>query len=156
MRLVMTVLARDEEDIIGWNLRYHLSRGVDHIIVTDNRSQDGTRDIVREIGRSGRVTYLFEPQDDFSQDPDDGLYTDLEIDVNALDWSGYNTERSGSGDDLREYVVEYVGPVTALRGSLSVGAGAASDKRFLYRISGRGESVRGSTRVIQTIYATAE
>jgi Tfp pilus assembly protein PilX len=102
------------------------------------------------------INYAGAPTVDFSANGDDGFYTDIEIDVNRLDWTEYQTERAGAGENLREYIVEYVGPVTALRGTLSVGAGAASDKRFLYRISGRGESTRGSTRVIQTIYATAE
>lgn len=68
MRIVMTLLVRDEEDIIEWNLRYHLSRGVDHFVVTDNRSVDGTAEILREYERQGVVTYLHEPADDFSQD----------------------------------------------------------------------------------------
>jgi hypothetical protein len=68
MRIVMTLLVRDEEDIIEWNLRYHLSRGVDHFVVTDNRSVDGTADILREYERQGVVTWLREPADDFSQD----------------------------------------------------------------------------------------
>lgn len=64
----MTLLVRDEEDIIDWNLRYHLSRGVDHFVVTDNLSVDGTADILREYERQGLVTYLYESDDDFSQD----------------------------------------------------------------------------------------
>jgi len=65
-------------------------------------------------------------------------------------------ERIGAGDAFREYILEYLGPVTATGGSLSVGAGMASDTRYLYRVSGRGASSRGSARVVQTIYATAE
>jgi len=102
------------------------------------------------------INYAGAPTVDFSEDETDGFYSDLEIDVDSLKWDAYMTENFGSGHERREYIVEYVGPVTALRGSLSVGAGAASDKRYLYRISGRGESARGSTRVVQTIYATAE
>ncbi len=102
------------------------------------------------------VNYPGAPTIDFSENAGDGLYTDLEIDVNRLDWTEFTTERVGEGDQLREYIIEYVGPVTALRGTLAMGAGAASEKRYLYRISGRGESSRGSTRVVQTIYATAE
>ena len=40
----MTLLVRDEVDIVDLNLAYHLARGVDAIIVTDHRSQDGTRE----------------------------------------------------------------------------------------------------------------
>ena len=42
----MTLLVRDEADIVDCNLAYHLARGVDAIIVTDHRSRDGTRERV--------------------------------------------------------------------------------------------------------------
>ena len=96
------------------------------------------------------------PTWDFSENPEDGLYLDDEIEMNKLDWTDMKVEVEGADDDMREYVVEYIGPVTALKGTLAIGAGAASDKRYLYRVSGRGESTRGSARVVQTIYATAE
>lgn len=64
----MTLLVRDEEDVLEWNLRYHLSRGVDHFIVTDNLSVDGTADILHRFSRKGVVTCLSEPSDDYSQD----------------------------------------------------------------------------------------
>ena len=102
------------------------------------------------------VNYPGAPTVDFSVDQTDGFYSDLEIDVVSIDWTDYTNEQIGAGAQLREYIVDYVGPVTAIEGSLSVGAGAASEKRFLYRVSGRGSSSRGSTRVVQTIYATAE
>lgn len=68
MKLCMTILVRDEEDLIRANLEYHLSRGVDFIIATDNRSQDGTADILREYEKRGLLHYIFEPDDDYSQD----------------------------------------------------------------------------------------
>jgi type IV pilus assembly protein PilX len=103
-----------------------------------------------------QFNYIGAPTTNFSQDETDGLYTDLDIDVSSLQWEDYETEIYGADETLREFIVEYVGPVAALRGTLSIGAGPASDKRFLYRVSGRGESARGSARVVQTIYATAE
>jgi len=63
----MTLLVRDEEDIIEANITYHLSRGVDHVLVTDNRSVDGTRDILETLARTGRVTVIDERGDDYSQ-----------------------------------------------------------------------------------------
>ncbi len=102
------------------------------------------------------LNYPGAPTVDFSAVQTDGFYSDLEIDVVSLDWADYTTEQTGAGAEFREYIVEYVGPVTALGGSLSMGAGAASEKRFLYRIRGRGASSRGSKRVVQRIYAMAE
>jgi Glycosyl transferase family 2 len=63
----MTLLVRDEEDIIASNIDFHLSRGVDHFLVMDNRSQDATAHILRGYQDQGLVTYIFQPQDDYSQ-----------------------------------------------------------------------------------------
>ncbi len=67
MTLVMTILARDEGDILRENLLFHLDSGVDHVIVTDNLSTDATPDIIAEFARQGVVTPLHEPGDDFRQ-----------------------------------------------------------------------------------------
>jgi len=100
--------------------------------------------------------YSGAPTIDFSLDANDGVYVDGEIDVNKIDWTEYSAERVGEGNTYREYIVEYLGPVASTGGSLSVGAGVASSTRYIYRVSGRGESSRGGARVVQTIYATAE
>jgi len=67
VRVIMTLLVRDEQDVIAENIAYHLSRGVDHVIVTDNASTDAARDIVRAFERTGAVTLIDEPGDDYSQ-----------------------------------------------------------------------------------------
>jgi hypothetical protein len=67
MKLVMTLLVRDEEDILEANLDFHLAHGVDFFIVTDNLSVDGTRDIVQSYVRRGLAVCLNEPSDDYSQ-----------------------------------------------------------------------------------------
>lgn len=51
----MTLLVRDEVDIIEANLAFHLARGVDRVLVTDHRSVDGTSDVLARFARSGRV-----------------------------------------------------------------------------------------------------
>lgn len=43
-RLVMTILCRNEVDIIEANIRVHASLGVDAFVVMDNGSTDGTRE----------------------------------------------------------------------------------------------------------------
>jgi glycosyl transferase family 2 len=67
MKLVMTLLLRDEEDIVRENLDFHLAQGVDRVIVTDNGSEDSTIEILREYEARGTVRLLLEPQDDYSQ-----------------------------------------------------------------------------------------
>jgi glycosyltransferase involved in cell wall biosynthesis len=67
MKLVMTLLVRDEEDIVADNLDFHLAQGIDEVIVTDNGSVDGTLDILRSYEARGLVRIIVEPTDDYSQ-----------------------------------------------------------------------------------------
>jgi hypothetical protein len=67
MKLVMTLLVRDEEDILKANFEFHLAQGVDFFIVTDNLSMDGTQDIVESYVRQGAAVVLHEPARDYSQ-----------------------------------------------------------------------------------------
>jgi hypothetical protein len=68
MTLVMTLLARDEIDVIDSWLAFHLNAGADLVIATDNRSQDGTTEVLEEYARSGHVHLLHEPGEDLRQD----------------------------------------------------------------------------------------
>ena len=68
MKLCMTLLVRDEAAIIRENIEYHLDRGIDFIIATDNRSEDDTPKILKEYEKQGRLKYIYEPADDYSQD----------------------------------------------------------------------------------------
>ncbi|NDV00065.1 glycosyltransferase family 2 protein [Pseudoroseicyclus tamaricis] len=67
-RLILTILVRDEADIIAQNVAWHLSQGVDHVIVTDNGSSDGTSDALRPFLQGGALTLLHEPSDAYLQD----------------------------------------------------------------------------------------
>ena len=68
MTLVMTLLARDEIDVVDSWLAFHLNAGVDLVIATDNRSEDGTTDVLEEHARSGHVHLIHEPGEDLRQD----------------------------------------------------------------------------------------
>lgn len=51
----MTLLVRDEVDIIEAHLAFHLHAGVDMIIATDHGSTDGTTEVLESYARDGRV-----------------------------------------------------------------------------------------------------
>ena len=63
----MTLLVRDEIDIIRLNIEFHLNRGVDFIIATDNNSADGTREVLAEYEALGLVHLIDEPGHDYAQ-----------------------------------------------------------------------------------------
>jgi hypothetical protein len=67
MRLVMTLLVRDEADIVDAHIAFHLSAGVDFVIATDNRSEDGTTEILERYEREGVLHLIREPGDDLRQ-----------------------------------------------------------------------------------------
>jgi len=67
MKLVMTLLVRNEADILATNIEYHLRRGVDFFIATDNLSEDGTRDILEHYRQRNLLHLILETNDNYSQ-----------------------------------------------------------------------------------------
>jgi hypothetical protein len=53
--LAMTMVVRDEEDIVAANLDYHLAQGVDVILVTDHASTDRTPEILSQYAADARI-----------------------------------------------------------------------------------------------------
>jgi hypothetical protein len=60
MKIVMTLLVRDEADILDEHLAFHLNAGVDYVIATDHRSVDGTTEILRSYAHDGYVRLIRE------------------------------------------------------------------------------------------------
>jgi hypothetical protein len=67
MKLVLTVLARDEADVIDAQIAYHLNAGVDFVIATDNNSRDGTTDVLEAYARDGCLHLIHEPAEGLRQ-----------------------------------------------------------------------------------------
>jgi hypothetical protein len=67
MRLVMTLLVRDEADVVDAQLAFHLHAGVDVVIAMDNGSTDGTLEILERYERAGCLVLLHETGEDMRQ-----------------------------------------------------------------------------------------
>jgi hypothetical protein len=67
MKLVMTLLVRDEVDIVDAQIAFHLDAGVDLVVATDNRSQDGTTEILERYAREGHLHLIRERGEDLRQ-----------------------------------------------------------------------------------------
>jgi hypothetical protein len=66
MKLVMTLLVRDEADIVDAQIAFHLNAGVDFVIATDNRSEDATTEILESYAHGGYL-HLVREADDMRQ-----------------------------------------------------------------------------------------
>ena len=115
----------------------------------ENALVDGETDIT--------TNYAGVPLFDWSADTSDGLYTvgDLaDSVVKVVNWdSATGNQPAPSGG---RYTTEYLGPYTTSGASLTMGAGGAVDKRYLYRVTGRGVFGDGGTRFVQSIFATQD
>lgn len=59
-RLIMTILVKNEQDIIASNIRTHASLGVDAFVVMDNNSSDRTREILEALQKEFEITIIDE------------------------------------------------------------------------------------------------
>jgi hypothetical protein len=69
MKLVMTLLARDEADVVGEQLAFHLNAGVDFVVAMDNLSEDGTTEILESYAKSGQL-HLIRQDSEFLRQAD--------------------------------------------------------------------------------------
>jgi glycosyltransferase involved in cell wall biosynthesis len=102
--LAMTLLVRNEIDIIAHHIAYHLPK-VDLLIVTDNGSDDGTREYLEMI-KGGKVIVIDEPGRDYSQDVWVGRMIRLAISHGA-DWVVNSDADEFWIGNLRELVAKH-------------------------------------------------
>jgi hypothetical protein len=67
VKVVLTLVVRDEIDIVDEFLRYHLELGVDLVIAMDHRSTDGTTEVLARYERDGHLHLLYESSETFRQ-----------------------------------------------------------------------------------------
>ena len=64
----MTLLVKNEAELLETNLRFHHAMGVDAFVVTDNGSTDATPDIIRRYVEKGWiVAHIVEPDTGYHQ-----------------------------------------------------------------------------------------
>lgn len=66
-RIVMTLLVRDEADVLADMLDASFALGVDHVIATDHLSADGTSEILATEAERGRCTVIREEDPAYRQ-----------------------------------------------------------------------------------------
>jgi len=67
LRLAMSILVKDEADVIEDNVRYHSRVGVDCFVVMDNGSTDGTREILQRLSNEFDLHIIDQPDNKFQQ-----------------------------------------------------------------------------------------
>jgi hypothetical protein len=67
VKLVLTLLVRDEADVVDAQIAFHLNAGVDFVVATDNRSVDATTEILERYAREGYAHVLREEADEYRQ-----------------------------------------------------------------------------------------
>ena len=117
----MTLVVRDEEEILEDTLEYHLGAGVDLVLVTDHRSEDRTPEILESYERRGLVRAFredgrFNDQDAWQTRMARAAYVDHEADWVILgDADEFWWPRGASLKDALDQVPPRYGSVRGLQ-----------------------------------------
>ncbi|ETW10989.1 hypothetical protein ATO8_19249 [Roseivivax marinus] len=85
-RIVLTLLVRDEVDIVADMLNWHLAHGVDHVVAMDNASRDGTTGILEDFAATGALTLIHQPSYDYLQGVWQTEMAEIARDRHGADW----------------------------------------------------------------------
>ena len=133
MKLVMTLLVRDEADIVDAQIAFHLNAGVDLVIATDNRSVDGTTEILERYAGEGHLHLIREEGDDLRQSEWVTRMARLAATDFAADWV-FNADADefwcARGGSFRELFAAIPGRFGALRGAWRNFVPRPDDDRF--------------------------
>jgi Glycosyl transferase family 2 len=119
MKLVMTLVVRDEADVVDSQISYHLNAGVDFVLATDHDSQDGTTEILESYERDG-VLRLFRVHGEMKDGEWRTRMARLAATDHGADWV-INTDadefwmpRAGSLEEVFRAIPERIGVFWAL------------------------------------------
>lgn len=109
-KVFMTILARDEVDIIEYQLRYHKQMGIDGFIVTDNNSSDGTREIFEKYKEKGWIKEIIdEKSSEYKQSEWVNRMIEIATKKYKADWV-INTDADEfwccNGNDIKQILTE--------------------------------------------------
>jgi len=121
VKLVLTLVVRDEADVIDANIAFHLSAGVDFVVALDNGSADSTVEILESYARTGRLHLLREHGTHVGRGESQTMLARLAATEFGADWvitsdaDQFYWPRGGTLKDVLGAVPEHYGVVSALR-----------------------------------------
>jgi hypothetical protein len=116
MRLVETLIVRDEADIVEAQISYHLNAGVDFVIATDHESRDGTTEILESFARQGHLRRI----------PEQGPVLELEWRTRAARMAATEYEADWvMAADADEFWIPRVGTIKEILAAVPAGYGTA-------------------------------
>jgi len=86
MKLVITLVVRNEAEIIEANLDYHLAQGVDFALVTDHGSDDGTSEILARYERKGLAQVIRDDREGHRQSERVNRMVRIAAEQYSADW----------------------------------------------------------------------
>jgi hypothetical protein len=86
MKLAMTLVVRNEAEIIEANIDYHLAQGVDFVLVTDHGSDDGTSEILARYERDGVAQVIRDDREGHRQSERVNRMVQIAAERYSADW----------------------------------------------------------------------